>query len=148
LSAFEEIRLARENLQAREGVPNITVIDSVVRDGQEGGTVARDISDRIRSWLGARQDVDAAIWTGLGSKWPGWAPGEQFTHENAAAYLRKLELEKDRAEAAFDRARQYICNTPSQIDTPLRRKLRAIGYDDAKLPAVLFEDSTQNRKTD
>ncbi len=141
LSALDEMQASRQNLHLREGKPGMKYIVSVTREGIEEGTIEPNTSNRIRAWLQSRKDVDAAIWTGLDTKWPSWAPGDKFSHENAITYLQRLESEKSQTAATLSRFREYICNTPSQVDTPLRKKLRTMGCEDAKLPTVLFEES-------
>lgn len=49
----------------------------------------------------------------------------------------ELEAAKD---LAFDRAREYIRHTPPQIQTAVRKGMRAHGWEDAELPAILFEN--------
>jgi hypothetical protein len=140
LSEFDHVKDARKNLQAREGAKYLADIHSVTIDGQEEGKVEPDISARIREWLTGRQGVLAAIWTGLPSNWPQQRKGKQFTHEDAVMYLRELETERDQVKAAYDRAREYITNAPSQVQTPIRKTMREErGWEDATLPEVLFE---------
>jgi hypothetical protein len=138
LSEFDGLKAARENLQAREGTTS-KHIRSLTADGQEEGAVDPKISASIREWLAGHQSLHAAIWTGLISNW--WEKrGKQFTPEDAVAYLRELESQRDQAKANYDRAREYIRNAPLQIQTTVRRMMQVEkGWEDAKLPTILFE---------
>ncbi|MFI5095376.1 MAG: hypothetical protein ACHQIK_18220 [Candidatus Acidiferrales bacterium] len=139
LSEFENLTAARKNLQAREGAKHLHDIHSVTPEGQTEGTVQQDISDQIQEWLKDRQDVNAAIWTGLTSNWLDKRE-RPFTLEDAVAYLRELETDRDQSKADYDRAREYIRNAPHQIQTPIRKIIREKrDWGDSKLPAVLFE---------
>lgn len=138
-SELENLTAARKNLQAREDAKYLDDIHSVTIDGQEEGEIKPDISARIREWLTDRQGVLAAIWTGLPSNWPQQRKGKEFTREDGIRYLRELEGERDRAKAAYDRAREYITKAPSQIQTPVRKMMRdERGWEDAALPEILF----------
>jgi hypothetical protein len=140
MSEFNDPKAARENLQAREGAKNLDDIHSVTTDGQVEGAVDPAISARIRKWLDGRQNLKAAIWTGLPTNWPKKRDGKEFTREDAVAYLRKLECERDQAKATYDRAHEYVSNAPRQIQTPVRRMMREKkGWKDAELSAILFE---------
>ncbi len=140
LSEFENLNAARKNLQAREGATNIDDIPSVTTAGQTEGTVRQGISDRIREWLECHRNVDAATWTNLSSNWPKKRDNKEFTREDAVAYLRELKAEGDQAKAIYERASEYVRNTPSQIQTPVRRMIqKAKSWEDATLPSVLFE---------
>jgi len=136
----EDIKAARKNLQAREGATYLDDIHSVTTEGQTEGKADPDISARICKWLNERQNLKAAVWTGLETNWPDKQNGQQFTREGAVAYLRKLETERDQAKVIYDRAREYISNAPSQIQTPVRRIMQVKkGWEDATLPTILFE---------
>jgi hypothetical protein len=138
LSEFDDLKAARKNLQDREVAKNLDDIPSLTSDGQEQGKIDREIAAKIRAWLSARQDVQASVWTGLRSNWPQKRRGQQFTSQDAVAHLRELEGEEDQTMA--DRARQYIRNTPPQIQTPVRRMIQVEkGWEDARLPTILFE---------
>ena len=138
LTEFETLEEAGENLKAREGT-NLKHIHSLATDGQEQGEIDRQVATNIREWLRTRQNLQAAIWTGLPSNWERERQGREFTDEDAVQYVSELERARDEPEAAYDRAREYICNAPSQIQTPVRKMIREMkGWEDALLPAVLF----------
>jgi hypothetical protein len=139
ISKFEDLNVAQENLQAREATSRER-IHSVTTDGREKGAVNPEISRRVGEWLKRRQNIQAAIWTGLPSNWPQQRNGKQFTRADAVTYLRELESERGQAKAAYDRAREYFSNAPSQVQTPLRKTMREErGWEDATLPEILFE---------
>jgi hypothetical protein len=139
LSEFGDLKVARENLQTREGTAS-KHIHSLTVDGQQEGAVKPEISARIREWLKDHRNLEAAIWTGLPSNWDSEQKGRKFRVEDAVQYLSKLELARDEARATYDRAREYVINAPSQIQTPVRRMMREKkGWEDATLPAILFE---------
>lgn len=133
ISRFQEVDQARENLRERER----TSIDDIhwLTPKRQHAKVDKAVAASIRGWVKANDRVQAAVWTGLASNWMG-----DFTAESAVAYLEKLEMNKRQAKTTFDLAREYICNTPSQIQTPVRKLLQSReGWKDSALPAVLFE---------
>jgi hypothetical protein len=139
LSEFDSPKDARANLQLREGAKNLDDIPSLISDGQEQGKIDRQIAAKIREWLNCRQDVQAAVWAGLQSNWER-KQGTKFKLAEAVKYLIKLERNGDEADASYDRAREYVTNTPPQIQTPVRKMMREKkGWEDAILSAVLFE---------
>jgi len=139
LSEFGDLKVARENLQAREGTSS-KHIHSLTADGQQEVAVNPEISARIREWLKAHENLEAAIWTGLPSNWNSERKGRKFKVEDAVQYLNELERARDEARGTYDRAREYVINAPSQIQTPVRRLIRERkGWQDAQLPTILFE---------
>ncbi|MGA9185135.1 MAG: hypothetical protein WBZ32_07545 [Candidatus Acidiferrales bacterium] len=138
-SSFRDVRAARQNLQSREGAKNLEDIHSVTAEGHTEGAVDPVISARIRRWLKGAPGVQAAVWTGLSTNWPRKRT-RNFTPEDALRYVNELERAKDEAKEAYDRAREYITNAPSQIQTPVRRMMRERkAWKDATLSRVLFE---------
>jgi len=137
LSEFETLEEASENLSKREETSRKN-IGSVTIENQEPGA-ASGTAAKIHSWLKTQRDLEAAVWTGLSSNWEK-RRGVPFTVEDAVQYLSELERTRDQAIATYDRAREYIKNTPPQIQTGLRKIVqRAKDFGDATLPAVLFE---------
>jgi hypothetical protein len=63
----------------------------------------------------------------------------EITSEDAMSFLAALEAVRDRAKAAYDRAREYLTNAPSAVDTPVRQAMRARGWCDVPLSSTLFE---------
>jgi hypothetical protein len=139
LSNFRDVRSARQNLQSREGAKNLEDIHSVTAEGHTEGAVDAVISARIREWLKGARGVQAAVWTGLSTNWPR-KRDRNFTPEDALRYVDELERAKNDAKEAYHRAREYITNAPSQIQTPVRKMMRERkAWEDATLSKVLFE---------
>lgn len=138
VSECETLAEARENLRLREDT-NGRNIHLIASDGQVQGDVEQTIVSRIREWLATHNGIEAAIWTGLTSNWIE-KRRRQFTTVDAVEYLRELEDKKDQATDTYNRAREYVSNTPPQIQTPVRKAVQQIrGWSDAKLSANLFE---------
>jgi hypothetical protein len=130
---------ARVNLAQREGttLAQIHSVDTNVEDPAAGS--ASGLNTAIRSWLKSQQNLDAAVWTGLGSNWKD-RRGRDFSAEDAVGYLSELERQRDEAAARYDRACEYIRNTPEQIQTSVRAMLRdKRDFKDATLATSLFE---------
>jgi hypothetical protein len=136
-SEFTTLEGARGNLKSREKSKS-SDIHHVLRDGSTSTGAPLDISERITQWIGQRADVEAAVWTGLPSNW-NEKRGCPFSPEDAVNFLLALEAARDRAKAAYDRAREYVTNTPTVVDTDVRRAMRARGWTDVALSSVLFE---------
>jgi len=138
-SDFTDLDKARDNLRIREGTSKDNV-HSVDGEGQCIVKVHDDIRESIHAWLTERASIlDAAVWTGLPSRWP--KERGEFTPGDAAAYLLELEERAGQARATLDRAREYVRNTPPQIQTTVRQMIRErLGWSDAELPGILFED--------
>jgi hypothetical protein len=100
----------------------------------------------MTQWLAQHQDVEAVLWTGLPSNWRE-KRGRDFSTEDAVNFLLELESDRDRATATYDRAREYVTNTPVVVDTAVRRAMRARGWDDVSLPSMLFEPAPSPPKT-
>lgn len=137
-SQLTDLGEARENLRAREGT-RLEFISTTSAD------VARDSAAdaaaiKVYDWLSSQlHALKAAVWTGLKSNWFD-RRGTEFTPESALKYLQELEGE------TADKAREYISCTPSQIQTPLRSRIRQeLHWDDAELPPGLFEMSDTKR---
>ena len=137
VSECDTLEDARENLRSREGTTLKHV--AMARSGDEQSAAMSDGGIAVFAWLQARQDVEAAIWTALGSNWEE-KRGRTFTPNDAGRYLEQLEGGRAEAALAYSRACEYIRNTPAQIQTSVREMLRRRpDFTDAKLSAVLFE---------
>lgn len=145
-SEFTTVEEARDNLRAREN-SKLADIHHVLRDGRTAEGVPREIANRVGEWLARRPDIQGVVWTGLPSNWID-KRGRDFTPEDAVDFLQELEAARDRAKATYERAREYIANAPPLIDTAVRRALRARGWEDARLPEVLFEDNSSQAKAE
>jgi hypothetical protein len=137
------LKEARENLRSREKSKS-SDIHYVLRDGSAGDGAARETIRTITEWMARNREIAAVIWTGLPSNWPA-KRGRAFSAEDAIRFLSDLEAARDRAKAAYDRAREYLTNTPSTVDTPLRQAMRARGWRDVQLSLTLFESPPADR---
>lgn len=138
--AFSELTIlkdARDNLKAREKSKS-NDIHQVLRDGSGGSDAPPEISRKIADWATLHEGVDAVVWTGLTSNWRE-KRGRDFSPEDAKDFLLGLEAERDRAKASYDRAREYVTNTPAIVDTAVRKAMRARGWADTTLASILFE---------
>ena len=113
----EDLDEARGNLRDREGTAD-RCIHSLHRDGSTVGDMDGSIKEIIETWLRERRDLDAAVWTGLGCNW-NCKRGQDFTQEDAIAYLREIELDQEK----WEKAREYVVKAPAQIRTPLRKRI-------------------------
>lgn len=132
LSNLENLDDARAELAQREG----SSVDAVQFCAHgPSGQVQRSgepmVIATVSDWLDAPHGLDAAIWTGLTSNWRS-KRGSEFSTDDAVAYLTALH------GSELDAAREYITSAPPQIDTPVRRAMRARGWHDANLSADLF----------
>lgn len=144
LSEFGDLKAARKNLQAREGTAS-KHIHSLTADGQQDGAVNPEISARMREWLRVHKKLEAAVWTGLPSNWEDERKGRKFTVEDAVEYFIELESARDIDGDAYERAREYVINAPSQIQTAVRKMMREKrGWEDAALPGDLFDSATND----
>lgn len=133
-SAFQAMPDAIRNLRERENCGS-----RCIGTLQRGKLPARGYTQQIKIWLDAHGDVDAVIWTALPSNWQEKRK-KKFTIKDALAYLAELEARGQTAGAALSRTREYIRNTPSQIQTRLRRKIsRNKEWADNELSDALFE---------
>lgn len=136
LSEFTQLTEARENLRVRENSRSAD-IHYVLRDGA-AEDAPQGIVGRVREWLARHDDLQAVVWTGLASNWV-LKRSRDFTPDDAVAFLSELEVERDRAKATYERAREYVTNAPPLLDTAVRRAMHTRGWEDARLPAILFE---------
>lgn len=137
LSECESLDGGRRNLRERERA-KLTDIHVAVRGGPQMKGIDRDVAKSIEAWLALNDDVGAALWTGLGSNWRD-NRGRDFTPADAVRYLQELEALSKRARSTYERAREYIVNSPPLVGTEVREAMRAQGWKDAKLPEFLFD---------
>jgi len=109
-SGSSDLMQAVEELRKREGSPKemIGVTSKTMNNRRLG-------HESIHAWATAHK-WDAAIWTGLPSNFEE-KHHTPFTVKNGLSYLKTLRDEKR------DAAMEYIAGAPSEVDTPLRRKL-------------------------
>ena len=131
VSGSEELTDAQVDLQQREGTTYRSSIHHGTVAGEYSQDVSNNIKDAISAWLPMHPRIDACVWTGLGSNWQK-ARDRDFSVGDALQYLRGLP---DPA-----RAREYVQNAPSQIQTEVRAAIGAqLNWSDADLSPVLFE---------
>jgi hypothetical protein len=129
---------ARRNLQEREGA-KLADIHYFTRNGRATPGILPEVITRTRDWLASHSQLDVVMWTGLRSDWKE-KRGKDFSIEDAINYLAELEAARNQVSATYNRAREYIRNTPPHVQTPVRRAMRARGWQDAELPIDLFEN--------
>jgi len=117
-SCHDRLEDAISNLAMRETNAPRRHIHAAGRTGVMNGTPDPVVAGAVSGWLASRDDLDAAIWTGLppGPRWE--ANGHDgFSAEAALSYVSSLTGET-RARAA-----EYVLRAPRQIVTPLRPRL-------------------------
>lgn len=140
-SELEELKDARKNLKDRErckleDIDFYKRVENVFSDG-----VPEQVQDAIRLWLNKREDLDVAIWTGLTTNWKEKRQGD-FTPNDAVCYLKELEEKA----ATLERTREYVRNTPPQIQTEVRKRMNADPtWADNELADSLFEPAENRR---
>lgn len=145
-SEFTILKDARDDLKGREKSKSGD-IHHALRDGSGANDAPPEIARRITEWVAQHMDVEAVMWTGMASNWRE-KRGRDFSPEDAMNFLLGLECERDRAKATYDRAREYVVNTPAVVDTTVRRAMRARGWADVSLPSILFEPALPPPKTE
>jgi len=129
---------ARRNLQEREGAKLVDV-HYFTRSGRAAPGTLPEVITRTRDWLASHRQLDVVMWTGLRSNWKE-KRGKDFSIEDAINYLAELEAARNQVSATYNRTHEYIRNTPPHVQTPVRRAMRARGWQDAELPIDLFEN--------
>jgi hypothetical protein len=117
LSEFTDLIEVRKNLQERELISNNEMVHSVDSLGNRIGKIEDMILEIVVNWLKNREDVYAAVWTGLVSNWIS-IRGRDFSYEDALSYLRQL-TKQNRASAA----EEYIRKAPASIRTSMRKMI-------------------------
>jgi hypothetical protein len=126
LSDCANVKDACQNLADREMTSPNNVSSWETRQGIPGKGPGKTIAQ----WC-FEKGLDSAIWTSLSSKDRN-NNNRLMSSDEVIAYLRSLKDSK--------RAEEYIRNTPSQIDTAYRQRIRAeLGWTDNRLPEWLFE---------
>jgi len=122
---------ARDDLRQREGTTYSSSIHHGTVAGQFSSGVSADTKVSISEWLQVHPRIDACVWTGLASNWRK-VRKRDFSVDDALQYLRELPDPV--------RAREYVQNAPSQIQTEVRAAIRTqLDWYDADLPSELFE---------
>jgi hypothetical protein len=125
----EDLDAVRQNVRGREGADS-RAIHSATAGGQVSDGVSSQVREAIAGWLRDHRELAGCVWTGLASNWSE-KQGSDFSVESAVRYLRDLQNPM--------RAREYIQNTPEQIQTAVRAAAREqLGWRDAVLSSTLF----------
>jgi hypothetical protein len=103
----------------------------------DGHKEMHPVVQAIDRWISTNDEIDAAVWTGLGPKWP----DEQeklfgkWSNRAAIAYLESLI-----DEGIHQNAELYFRHAPPSVDTELRRDVEEeLGWVREPLPAELLE---------
>ncbi|MGB9067522.1 MAG: hypothetical protein WCC21_03035 [Candidatus Acidiferrales bacterium] len=127
----DDVEVVRESLRAREET-GARFIHSATVAGVFSDGVGKEVRDSIENWLKARPGLKGCVWTGLPSNWKETRHSD-FSVTGAVEYLNNL-LEPSRA-------REYIQNTPRQIQTTVRGAVRKkLQWLDAELSPALFTE--------
>lgn len=78
------------------------------------------VREAVSAWA-ASAGFQAVVWTDLEPNFK-CETGIEFSLDAAVVYLQELP------KSAATRARKYIVNAPTEVNTPLRRRLREIGW--------------------
>ncbi len=128
----EDLAQVREDLRMREGTPRLDLIHTAAADGTFSEGVADSVRESMSAWLKQRPHLSGCVWTGLTSNWE--------KSDNVSIHpLMRWSI----CEGLLDpvQAREYVQNTPSQIQTEARALIRAeLDWQDSELPDVLFEN--------
>lgn len=108
---------AVEDLRIREGP---TKNENIGRwdKGQEVDSRFVNVLPVISEWA-MRHDLDGVVWTALGPMNPNREP-MLASNEELMGYLRSLVANGNEAAA-----REYVQRAPTQIETPMRRRIQA-----------------------
>ena len=129
LSACDELDRSADNLCEREGTSNGNIGRVSLVDPDGGDAITQVIHD----WL-LGQSLDGAVWTALPPKRTDGSE-KPMNDRDAVHYIRSLSGD------VLCRAEEYVRNTPEQIDTPIRRRLRdEFGWVNRPLSGNLFEE--------
>lgn len=121
-SAFNthDLAEARESLREREEIPRSRAAESIAQ-WRRGERPVSEPDATISAWA-AEKDLEAAVWTNLGSKFGG-VNGRVPTENEVVAYLQTLEGQ------SRTNAEEYVRRAPRQIATAYRRGIEeALGW--------------------
>lgn len=108
------------DLREREGTATKQIGFLNIANGTARCEVHPPLVRVIREWSEAH-GIDGVVWTDLRSNFHE-ETRQAFSLERAREYLLQLPA------SAADRARGYINNAPPEVDTPLRRRMREVGW--------------------
>jgi hypothetical protein len=125
-SECNTLQEAREDLPMRE---NTTLTHIAMASGSDKEAAATSNGGIVVfSWLQGRHNVEAAVWTALGSNWEE-KRARVFTPDDAAHYLADLERRRAEGPMPYSRACEYIYSNESQA--------RALGDEDRRFSKPL-----------
>ena len=101
----ESIKEARENLQNREGCLNLKPIGYFDINSYQSQSF--EILNIIKTWV-KQKDFSGVIWTDL---------SPTISLDEVIPHLKSLQGDP------YVKAKEYILNTPKQINTPMREKI-------------------------
>ncbi len=140
ISEFGYLKQACENLRTREETSEENIHWIKANPYECGPKVQKKNETVVQKWMQSqRGKVDAVIWTGLESNWA-TERKKQFTVKDAVAYLSELEMKEREAKNVLKHAKEYLTNTPSQIQTKVRDKMKKKRWIDNQLSKSLFEN--------
>jgi|SRR6185312_5142964 len=125
VSSYPKLSDAMKNLGAREGSDESCIGYVDCSNGEYRSTVLPTISRSIRDWA-EQNNFNAVIWTDLPSNFDQIDKkifsdiddaNMKFTLDNAQTYLHGLR------DPGNHKAREYIKNAPSQVETRLRQRM-------------------------
>jgi hypothetical protein len=119
MSSCKTLEEARHNLMEREGSDDInsTGYYNFCDNTFSIRRVADDILEELLRWNGMK-NFDAVIWTDLGPNFFNRTRRE-FTIQNVVTFLNNLPASE------YADAKQYILNTPIQVQTRFRNQLES-----------------------
>jgi hypothetical protein len=131
-AASDDLAQVRENLREREGTRFPYLVHMASADGGFSDGIVESVRESVSAWLRRKPHLSGCVWTGLPSNWE---------EERECIYSAADALKYLRGLPDSTRAREYVQNTPSQIQTEARALIRTeLGWQDAKLPDKLFEN--------
>lgn len=119
LSTRADLEDTVADLRGREKTSS-TNIGYLSRGSREQRSRIDGVAEAVRTWA-ASAGFEGVVWTDLQPNFR-VETGIDFSVDAAVAYLQKLP------KSAATRARKYIANAPTEVDTPLRRRLKEIGW--------------------
>jgi hypothetical protein len=129
VAVSEDMSAVRKSLQEREGTSPGS-IHSGTAAGQFSDGVTQVVRDAVAKWLEEHLEFQGCVWTGLTSNWKEKQKSD-FSIPRLIQYLKTLP--------DANRAREYIRNTPLQIQTEARGAIREqLQWGDAELSPALF----------
>lgn len=129
-SSFDDIEKAASDLKKRENTSEKNIGKMIA----ESSDIQDENGSAIAEWL-KEQQLDGAVWTALSSR----NSDESTTamdEKGAVDYIRHLCKEQ------MQKAEEYVRNTPEQIETVIRKRLRLeFGWNNNTLSSEFIEES-------